>query len=114
RADHAGCTDLVFGHLVGLDLESQPFEQFLGALAMGVAIAGGVVRRHLDQLGQERFLLRAVLVDILRQRGFNGIHVVSCGHLRYLWSFRGDADGGAYWGRWKCSTKSANTRAAVW
>ncbi|MCY1311809.1 hypothetical protein D9M70_621600 [compost metagenome] len=79
-ADHAGGLHLRVGHLVRLHREAQALQQFLGALAMGIAIAGRVVRRHLDQLGQEGFLLRAVLVDELRQRGFDGVHIVSCGH----------------------------------
>ena len=111
-ADHARGLDLVVRHLVRLDRKSELLEQLARALAMGIAVAGRVVRRHLHQFGQKGLLLRTMLINKLRERRFDGIHVVACGHdlarMGRTGSLRSHCAG------WKCSTNAVNTSAATW
>jgi hypothetical protein len=62
-ADHARGPALVLGHGVALDGEAEAFEERRRGFGVGGAVAGRVVRRHLDQAGQEGRLVGVVAAD---------------------------------------------------
>ena len=62
-ADHAVGAHQLVRDGMPLDREAQPFEQPGRRLGVGGAVAGRVVGRHLDQLGQKAGLGVAVLLE---------------------------------------------------
>jgi hypothetical protein len=59
---------------MSLDLKAEPFQQFGDGLCGTVAIAGRIVRRNLDDLGQEAGLRFGMFAHEIVDRAFDRRH----------------------------------------
>ena len=72
RADHAVGLDQRIGDLMPLDDKSEPFEELCDRLGRRVAVARRVVRRDLDDLGEEAGLGLLMGAQVFVDGGFGG------------------------------------------